>query len=465
MNIRFGQRGFFGDEMTYDMQFERDEAILFSNEEPLQLSAAWNFSNGFDDLQWRYDIMTLGALIEVQRAGSQNFAVVNQTVSMSTWNATWSDLDLRQGANTVRVTMLGGPYLKNNQIHISTNSAPATHTVTVNQARTQTIDAPTNLLTDGGWSNGHSTLRWRHSNRSMYQRIEISRGGSRRYEFVANAFSNSMLLSELGLRRGSNTVRITSIGGLVTFESGILTNWTNSAPATFEIQVDEVRTEVLSAPTDLTLSDGVLTWQHGGSWHSGARVYLQKAGGTRGFNFVRQTYYGVDVNWLDLGVGDNVVRIVLAGGGARLHNRVLTNFTNSPPSEITITITEMIDRAMPAPTDFGVSDEWLSPWWSSSLYWSIGQNVWDVGSYRVFIQREGAEEFEYLGYSSWSAMTPFVDFNRLNLVEGENVVKIITSTHLNPTVEGTIFVRFVDSEPAFVTLIMDIEGKISIKTA
>jgi hypothetical protein len=212
---------------TREIQLELDASVVFADDQIEQIPAPNDFSEGWA-LFWRLENLSLGSMVEIRRAGSQNFVSVIGGVR----SADWAELDLKRGTNTVRVTYLGGPFLHEGQIKRIANSPSATYNVVVTQIKTHVATTPHNFrLYYGDW------LQWDVDGMFWVERrLDIRRAGHSNFEFVDYS-SGGILVSTLNLNIGNNILRVTNQPSIVEsadFEKGILTI-TNPSSATITL--------------------------------------------------------------------------------------------------------------------------------------------------------------------------------------------------------------------------------------
>jgi len=351
LNIRLGfysvgySLGFLS-ERRFDLQFERDESVLLTEEPPQQISAPERFTAYSYNLWWASNQLygILGVRIELQLAGTSMFEPIenmprnhwafNSNNSEYRFQFYWSNISyLNEGANTFKVTLLGGPILKDGKIFLTTDSETVTYDVVVNQLNSPTLVAPTDFKVVG---NGH-WLEWTSDDKMRGNAIYVKRPDGDFEKIVWDFGDGDAIplpaytsIASLKLCVGENIVRVISSGNTARFEGGVFTVENDSPPGEFKITVENTAEEQVAPPTKL----GIL-WNElipGGF----IKLYLYSAG-----KFVlidSDWWHGATyVDWSDLAVGENTIRVIAMGRRARLESGVLITYIDSDPVDIIVT--------------------------------------------------------------------------------------------------------------------------------
>jgi len=346
LNLRLvGDRSIFGggECREVDLEFERDASVLFSAEEPRQISAPEGFENTAYSLRWGsadHPGIFLGNRVELRRGGAQGFEpadasslawVINGQTGAATFWLSWRYLDLARGTNAVRVTILGGPYYRDGQIYVTTDSEAVTAEVAITRLVTHTLSRPSNFELSGFY------LKWRLDDRADGVAIYVKRSDGdfeeRYWDFGGgDAIPRPELTSvaSLNLGVGVNTVRVIARYPEASFEGGVLTVFKDSSAGEFKITVDSAAQEQL-APYESVSVNG-----YGLSVGGRAKIYLKRPG--EGFKKLN-SYWDHGVTFADApdyGLGENVVRVIAFSNAARLEGGVLTTYTDSEPLDITV---------------------------------------------------------------------------------------------------------------------------------
>jgi len=217
---------------NYNLQFKRDTSIPFAEEVPRQLAAPTNFHLATSHVRWNIvgeDFSSFnGARIECNYAGTESFtelAIGKTTADAKSIN--WRQLELVQGTNTLRVTLLGGLGIVDKKIHVTTDSEPATYEIAVTSVETVSRAKPTDFFirkeSDYIW------LEWTQDDNGFLNKVYIKRS-DQNFESFGYAVRNYVEIESLGLIQGKNAIRVVSIYD-ARFANGVLTKYIESQPA------------------------------------------------------------------------------------------------------------------------------------------------------------------------------------------------------------------------------------------
>ena len=439
VSVRFGMVDIESRHVVY-LQFERDDTISFATDTPYNLATPRNFSSRVNYLNWNarwVDYGLLGVDVEVKRSGSEDFETVN---GGQISHVLWSVLELEQGENLVRVTLLGGPFLYSGQIRISTDSEYVTHTVNVAGAETRKLSAPTNIrLEEWTW---RTLLIWSPHSWGLFDgagsRIYTKRNND--FELI-NPMTGGIDIQDFDLTLGENIVKIISNGGRVRLVNNVLITYTDSPPAEHTIIVNALKNILLDKPViqannrrwvDISRPDEATE----------VRVYVRRP--HRSFELLtRGTWNSAGMNFSNFSfeLGQNTLRVVAVGGKTILRGGVLITYTDSY-IEHEIVVNSIAYSQLTAPTNFRISSNRVS-WDNDDLSWRN----------RIYIRRPNQDSFEFVSDGwSWDGL----NLGQLNLAIGENVLKVIASGHAGgmvvSTLENGVLTRFENSLAAEVVI-------------
>ena len=370
-----------------------------------QESAPSNFNMQETSVHWNASNRTR---VYIRRAGTNNFAVVPQA-----WNngVSFADLDLRQGANMLRVITRGDRlFFDNGAVIITLDSAPAEYAINVSSIQNMPQPAPSNLRVVD-----ESSLRW-DSDHNTPHIVEIRRAGTNNFVTVSTWSWESLSLQQLDLRQGVNTVRVTGRGGQVFFDEGVLYRMTDSASVSLDITVNSIAQQQLAPPANFRVElDGV--W-----WDvpdmAGARVYVQRAGSSQwAQTWTSWGNVGISFNTLNMPAGTNRIRVIAQGGGMSFAGGVLTRWTDSAPAEFAVTVVQGGTVQLEAPEWFSVES-----WWGHNDVFSWdGHWMGSVAGFRVYVHDGTDYQFvrETVRGDNW------IFTSDLNLQEGNNRVAVV----------------------------------------
>ena len=261
-----------------------------------QFDAPSNFSLTATNLQ--FDASS-DIHLYVRRAGQNDFVRI--------WES-FHSLNLAQGMNTVRAVAMGTTLYDNGVLRVYTNSAPAYFDIIITSVVNSPLDKASNfrLTQQGVWWD--SPLE--QYSTSVQSQIFIRRADTQNFTRLQTHWT---VFENLDLSIGVNTLRVVMrSNGTITLTNGILTHWSDSAPAYFDIIVTDTPTPVGSA-YNLRVAEwnsDLITWDlpHG-AWDN-SRVYFQTAG-TTDWELLENVWSIVNLENLDLAQGTNRLRVIL----------------------------------------------------------------------------------------------------------------------------------------------------------
>jgi len=398
------------------------------------------FNNSVTWLQW--DSVS-GVSSRIYISGSSDTWTLIRTTS--SWSIILTDLNLQAGANTVRIINSAGSEsfaLQNGALYrVAGDSAPTYFTITV--ANDTTLSPVTNIRISTNrleWNNPHSS--------NADARVYVRRANSEQWVFVRTVIF-SILLNDLGLLVGTNTVRIITtrvFSGGFALNNGILSRPLDSAPAYFTIEVRDSG-EAFSTVSNIALSNffGFLELEWTGSTANNSRTYLRFEGQTswrrlsssvRNWDLLDAHLYFIYFDEGSVPIGTHTIRVI-NNSGFLLQNGVLTRFGDSVAVYFTFTIGEET-IAQAAAINLRLFTSFIS---------------WDGGGMsgsNTYIRREGSETWERIRSNTSSLF--FSDLS--NLQPGTHTFRVINAGG-NFVYHNGIVVKTTISAPVYITVHFD----------
>ncbi|MCL2176624.1 MAG: hypothetical protein FWB72_01540 [Firmicutes bacterium] len=407
-----------GQTIDLDLQFKHDSDIGFADSQPIQIQSPINFNTFYTHLYWQTDAGFSRSRVEVKHAGQSAFSYVAKGVGS---NISLSELNLQHGENVVRVTILGGPFLLDRQIHLFESSEPTTHTIRVDGVNFSVLSRPAGFCTLLG------ALSWHSDTRAFEERVYVKRDGQ--FQLLTRVYDSEIPLEYLSLVKGDNTIRITSSRGegSAVLYNGILTVISDSQSAYYTIRVNAIEYIPLGAPINFVLADRWLSWTtHPFVNHY--RVYIKREGEREFTRLLSHAWSDISLSVLDLQVGATVVRVKSADSGVVLQGGGRLVVYTSEYADFTITVRDI--NEIPAINHF-----WLT---YEQLLWSTHHS----NSFRVYTRHETEQNFTRViyNYFGWDVVWNSIRLEYLNLRQGKNHIRLVSANHTHARLSnGTLF--------------------------
>ncbi|MCL2847747.1 MAG: hypothetical protein FWE13_03240 [Firmicutes bacterium] len=297
-------------------------------------------------LYWDFYTIASGTNVYIRRPNSLNYEFLDNRGS---WISI-ENMGLTVGENITKVVSLA----PNNDIRLIngvlttfTNSTPSRYTLTVDSVETIQLTEAYNFAPFGygnwglGWNIDSRVVSGYFGAGSPTCRVYIRRPNETEFSFSSTTATNvprSISLSRLNLRTGANELRIVTMPPSPSLQNGLLRTYLQ-AVTYHTLNITENATQ-LTTPHNIELYSGSsISWQSNSntSWY-----YICVQRPNREMVFATRTRStsltgGFWVNNLNLGRGENIVRIVATNSSVSLTtNGVFSFYRNSNPVYITL---------------------------------------------------------------------------------------------------------------------------------
>jgi|GEM_PF-6032169 len=325
-----GVRSMGGDRTEYilgrEHQILSSETAHFQFNKPVTvLNTPKDFVLGPRNILWTGDINSYSNAVYIKRAGSEIFEYVMSTPH---WFVPVADLKLLEGENVLRVMSLAGnPRFIDNELFFFENSGYGEIEFSITTDTRRLITPHEIRLNEFGYE-----VLWIEDVFASGPRVYIKRPNMSHFEHIKSNLTGEIDIMSLRLEKGTNVFRVKNYGGMTALIDGVLIEFLDSDFGYFYIEVESVTKRPLLAPSRLfrvTVHPfgQVLMWDHEGD-SDYSIVYIKRAGLDR-FERVYVDLNFVPLNYLNLHIGENILRVASVGGHQEIIDGVLYIRENS----------------------------------------------------------------------------------------------------------------------------------------